>query len=136
MSGGKREVHRDSEYLMTGTHKRGTSVTLCNPGADFASCGAMDGLYIENTTQGTNSIVRDCTETMLRTNDNITWLKGNTYKIYKTGTKGSIISSVWVDLSRGWKTDPKEMTDGWKNEDIDLDKDGKKVFGTGQPEGK
>jgi hypothetical protein len=56
-------------------------------------------------------------------------------KVYKTAVKGQIISTEWVDLSRGWRTDPKDLIDGWRPEDRDLDRDDPgHVFGPGQPE--
>jgi|GEM_PF-5918882 len=135
MPGGKIERHIDNDYLMTGTHHGATSTTLFNKNADFASCGAIDGLYIENTTQSTNSLVATATEDSITTDDNISWDNGDTYKIYKTGTKNSVISTQWVDMSRGWKTDPAEMIDGWRTEDLDIDrKNPGRVFGPGQPE--
>jgi len=133
MAGGRTETHRDDEYLMTGTHKGATSTTLFNRKADFASCGAFAGLYIENVTQTTNSLVATATEEEVTTDDSISWDNGDTYEIYKTAAKDSFISSERVDLSRGWKSDPETLERGWKKEDIDLDRDGKNIFGPGQP---
>ena len=134
MAGGKVERHIDEDYLITGTHKAGTSTTLTDRKADFASCGVMDGLYIENTTQDESSLVATATEEEVTTDDDVSWDNGDTYEIYKTGTKDSKISTQWVDMSRGWRTDPKKMTDGWRNEDLDIDRNNPgRVFGPGQP---
>ena len=134
MGGGRTETHRDDEYLMSGAHDGATSATLRNKNADFASCGAMAGLYIENTTQSTNSLIASASELEITTDDSISWDKDDVYEIYKTGTKNSFISSQIVDLSRGWRTDPKDMDRGWKKEDIDIDRDKPgRVFGPGQP---
>lgn len=135
MGGGTTEVHRDSEYLATGTHKGAdSSTTLVNRFSQFASCGVVDGLYIENDTQGTSSYVATANEREVTTDDDISWDYGDTYYIYKTGTKDSLLSTQWIDLSRGWKSDPDTLEDGWKPEDVDLDDDGERVFGPGQPE--
>jgi len=135
VSGGTTEVHKDDEYLMSGTHDGADSATtLRDMDADFKSCGVMDGLYIENVTGSTNSQVATATEQEVTTDDNISWNKGDTYKIYKTGTKGQVISTEWVDLSRGWKTPKNELIDGWREDDLDIDRDNPgRVFGPGQP---
>lgn len=135
MSGGTAEIHNDTSPLATGTHKGvDSSTVLVVRGADFKSCGITADLYIENETQTTSSLVAIVTENDITTDDDISWDNGDTYNIYKTGTKGSFISSVWIDLTRGWKTDPKTMKDGWRMEDIDLDRNGELVFGPDQPE--
>ena len=135
MGGGTTEIHNDDSPLETGTHAGvDSSTTLRVRGADFKSCGITQGLYIENETQSTSSTISSVTENAIATEDVLTWDNGDTYNIYKTGTKGSFISSIWTDLSRGWKTDPKEMRLGWRHKDIDLDRNGEKIFGPGQPE--
>jgi len=136
MAGGTTEVHTDADYMSTGTHDRAdAATTLHDKGKDFKSCGVLIGSYIENETSGENSKVATVTEDEITTDDDITWDNGQTYKIYKTATKGSIISSQWTDVSRGWKTPKKELQRGWKPEDIDLDENKPgRVFGPGQPE--
>ena len=136
MSGGRIETHKDDDYLMTGTHNGATSTTLFNRKADFASCGAIEGLYIENVTQATNSLIATASEEEITTDDDISWDNGDIYEIYKTGTKNSVISKNVVDRSRGWKTDPKDMDSrGWRKEDTDIDVDNPgKVFGPNQPQ--
>jgi hypothetical protein len=65
----------------------------------------------------------------------VTWSYGDTYSIYKTATKGSLISTQWTDLSRGWKTPMDELEDGWRPEDVDINRDGEReVWGPEQPE--
>ncbi len=135
MSGGTTEVHKDDDYLATGTHDRATSTTLNAQGADFKSCGVRVGLYIENETQSTNSLVASVTEDEITTDDAISWDRDDTYKIYITASKGSIISTEWTDLSRGWKTPKKELVSGWRAEDVDIDRENPgRVWGPGQPE--
>ena len=157
------ETHKDDDYLMTGTHGAGTSTTLRDKDADFKANGVLVGLFIENVTQSTSGHVKTVTETEITvdgitgtltsdfvTVDNdwttengvewadslISWTNSDTYKIYKTAVKSCRISSIVVDLSRGWKTDPEKMTDGWRTEDLDIDRNNPgRVFGPGQPEG-
>jgi hypothetical protein len=169
MSGGTTEVHRDTEPLITGTHKGATDAVLTD--TDFSnlrSFGVRPGLYIENVTKDAyghvstvngNSITVDwVTEasdidggditfggsTLTFGTDDVyfnelgagtlSWSPGDVYAIYKTTTKDSIISTNWVDLSRGWKSRKKELREGWRSGDIDLDRDNPgKVFGPGQP---
>ncbi len=161
------ERHIDDDYLMTGTHKGADgATTLINRTADFSSCGAIAGLYIENVTQSENSLIVTATEEEITTtgttsaeafkvtdggfnvtdgggeafnivaSTSMSWDNGDTYKIYKTGTKNSFISSDVVDASRGWKTDPKDMDKhGWKRVDTDIDrKNPGRVFAPNQPQ--
>lgn len=140
MPGGVREVHRDDEALATATHDGADgSATLRNVGADFKSCGVSVGLAIYNDTDGSNGLVTAVTEDevtcTLAGGVNNHWNKDDTYSIYKTGTKNSVISSIKVDKSRGWKAEPeKDLDRGWRPEDVDLDRDTRHVFGPGQPE--
>lgn len=139
MSGGVRETHRDNETLATGTHDGAdSSSTLREIGADFKSCGVYAGLAIYNDTDGSNGLVTDVTEDevtcTLSGGVNNHWNNGDTYSIYKTGTKNSIISSIWTDRSRGWKSDKDNLDRGWRPEDVDLDRDTRHIFGPGQPE--
>jgi len=162
MAGGRKTTHRDDDYLMTGTHSAGTSTTLRNVGADFKANGGLVRLFVENTTQDTSGYIKTITEDEI-TVDGITgsltgnfvtvktgwttengvawegslieWDNADTYKIYKTSLKSCLISSEQTDLSRGWKSDPKTLIDGWRPDDIDIDrKNPGKVFGPGQPE--
>ena len=154
------ETKYDDTPLATGTHKGGTSTELHDPGADFKSCGVWVGAYIENDTDATFSSVLTVTEESITTSNSeyllvsggetfytsdgevfqvageegITWDYGDTYNIYVTALKGSFISSMGVDASRGWKAEHKSLNDeGWRPEDYDLDRNGEKVFGDGQP---
>lgn len=79
------------------------------------------------------------------TADGITsWQTGDTYEIYKTGTKDSFISRIAVDRHRGKKVVSEEELNnyGWFREDEDLDRDEhgnivrrkNRPFGPGQPE--
>jgi len=137
MGGGTSEIHRDTEPLITGTHDgANATTTLRDLDMPFRSLGAMVGLAIENATQGTSSLIATVTEGGEITTDGaISWDNGDTYKIYKTATKGSVISSNWTDLSRGWKSRQSELQNGWRADDLDLDRDDPgRVFGPGQPE--
>ena len=135
MSGGTTDVHRDTDPLITGTHDGASGVTtLRDMDADFRGFGARVGLAIENATQDTISTIATVTDTEITTDSGMSWDNGDTYKIYKTATKGSVISTNWVDLSRGWKGRKSDLQAGWRAEDVDLDRDGRKVFGPGQPE--
>lgn len=142
MSGGTTEIHRDSDYLAYGKHRGADSATTLWAGDYFAkqsldleSSGVSDDLYIENDTAGTNSLTKTVTGDKVTTDDDITWDNGDVFYIYKTATKNQQISTVWTDLSRGWKTDPDEMQDGWRADDVDLDRENPgRVFGPGQPE--
>ena len=149
MSGGTTEVHRDTEPLITGTHKGATDSVLTD--TDFSnlrSFGVRAGLYIENVTKGATGTVASVSGNSLTVNwltgattpatgditfgsDNLTfgsddvyfsemvggtldWSPGDIYAVYKTATKNGIISTNWVDLSRGWKSRKKELREGWR----------------------
>jgi hypothetical protein len=152
MSGGTSETHKDSDYMFTGTHHGADGATyLYDKDANFKTLGVhLDSEnMVENVTQSTYGVVKTVTDSNLSAyNGNInvfpitfpaafpvTWNYGDTYKIYKTETKNSVISSIWTDLSAGWRSDPDELINGWRAEDIDIDDRGrKKVFGPNQPE--
>lgn len=137
------ETHKDDEALATGTHKGSNGASALYDKADFKSCGVIPGLAIYNTTQGTNGLTVTITETSV-TDDTNTWDNGDSYAIYKTAVKDSVISTIAVDKSRGWKVTRRNELDsnGWlpKDHDIDVDEDGFYIdpppFGPGQPEDK
>jgi IS30 family transposase len=134
----QRERHIDSEYLATGTHGgTDSATTLRDRTTDFFISGAIADLYIENTTSGESSLIATVKEHEITTDDSITWNNGDTYEIYKTGTKNSAISSTWCDVSRGWKINKHDEVNrhGWRWADVDVDDKGRKdVFGPGFPE--
>jgi hypothetical protein len=78
------------------------------------------------------------TASQITTDDAISWDSGDTYKIYKTATKNGVISKEWTDSSRGWKADKRDLMDGWRPEDWDIDRDVNgghiDIFGPNQPE--
>lgn len=138
MGGGRLEVHRDSDYMATGTQRGATGTTLSDPSAHFAVFVAQTGLYIENVTTAEHSTIATLTDLEITTADAITWNAGDTYKIYKTSAKNSLISKEWTDSSRGWKADKRELTHGWFPDDWDVNRDAdggtRKQFGPNQPE--
>jgi hypothetical protein len=149
MAGGVAVTHTDSEPLFTGTHDGAdSSPYLQSMGAMFKSLGVVSGLCIENETKGTSATVYECSDDRISDGSlkfpyilpmkfsSLTWDNGDTYNIYKTGTKGSTISYEWTDVSAGFQAHPNELVKGWRPEDKDLDDHGQKdIFGPGQPEG-
>ncbi|MCP4585326.1 hypothetical protein [Pseudoalteromonas sp.] len=147
--------HTDSDPLITGTHKGTSGVTtLSDPGGLFKTCGIKTGLAIyktgtsgysymtdqdgnimldqdgnpmeTNTTDANeNGLVVTVTEKDVTTSGITYWKNGDTYSIYKTGTKDANISTIMVDKSRGWKVKEEDEFNeyGWRAEDEDLDKD-------------
>lgn len=133
------EVHRDDTPFAYGTHKRGdNSSKLVNPGADFLSCGVQTDVLIKNTTDGSegtiSSVSEDEIECTLAGGTDNDWDVGDEYEIYLTDTEDSVISSIYTDRSRGWRSDKEQLDEGWRPEDVDLDRDNKHIFGPGQPE--
>lgn len=157
-----REIIKDDAPLFEGTHKGATSTVLIDPGANFRSLGVDPTLllYCENETQATHGYIQESTEdtATMYSPDNDTaffilnqsgfpytfeggsamgWNNGDTYKIYATSRKNSVLGSHWVDVSRGWKIEKHEDVNdqGWRHEDWDIDNRGRSdVFGPGQPE--
>ncbi len=133
-----KEIHRDDSPMFTGTHggADGASV-LYSKDAMFKQLGVSAGIgqYVENETKSTGGVVTASTRDTV-TADGVTWDNGDTYNIYITETKNQTISTVWTDVSRGWKAEPGKLTrDGWRKEDVDIDDHGKiDIFGPGQPE--
>jgi hypothetical protein len=165
MSGGVRFTHVDDDPLFTGTHDGPDNASyLQSIGAMFKTLGAIPGLYIENVTQNQHSTIRYSTDKWVVAADSdagfpyefpfemtgygggfpytfpftfgpVQWDHGDVYKIYKTGTKGSVISQSWTDVSKGWQSPKDELVEGWFAEDVDLDDHGREhVFGPNQPE--
>ena len=115
--------HTDSDYLVTGTHSGSTGTTLLDRTKDFRICGAIEGLAILNTTQGTDGNITSVSENEIVSD--VSFDNGDTYEIYKTSAKDTQISYIGTDKSRGWKvTCKKELNRyGWRKEDHDIDKD-------------
>ena len=142
MPGASIETHIDDEPLAEGTHKWPTGASYLNdPGADFKSCGVMDGLLVKNTTDGSsgtidgNSNVTEDTVTVTLTGGtNNTWAIDDEYEIYKTGTEDSVISHIYTDRRFGQKVTQDVLVKGYFPEDMDLDEEDDDVFGPGQPE--
>ena len=134
------ETHRDTDPLATGTHKGAASLTINDPGKDFDSCGVMVGLAVKNTTDVSAGLVTAVTEDTvtctLAGGSLNTFTNGDTYAIYKTATYNSLISSIYVDKRFGHRAVTRdELTENnLFPEDVDLDENGEKVFGKGQPQ--
>lgn len=132
MSGGVQVVHRDTDYLCTGTQK-GSGVTITDTGKDFKSCGVYAGLAVYNDTASTTGHVVSVTENAVVTD--IAFNLGATYRIFKTDTYNSVISKHFTDRRYGDKvTHQEELVDGIKPRDRDYDETHRHVFGPGQPE--
>ena len=115
------DTHIDDDPLFTGTHDGSdSSFDLSDLGALFKSLGATVGVYCENETQSSGGLITAVTDDTV-TVAGTTWDNGDTYNIYKTATKDSVISTTGVDVSRGWKADRGELVSGWRSEDVDLD---------------
>jgi len=153
--GGVAEIHYDTDPLATGTHKAGGNHTgaLYDPGAYFRTAGIPKAnvnydeipggtdefLMVENVTQGWYSYVwispQDGNGERQISTALFDWTVGDTYKIYKTKTKGSKISTIYTDRIYGQKvTRPEQLHKGHPSDDVDLDIDNRNVFGPGQPE--
>lgn len=132
--------HLDSEALYEGVHDGSTGLVLRKMHGDFLSCGVTVGLAVYNDTDGSNGLTTIITENevtcTLAGGSLNTWTKGDEFSIYKTATKDSLISTTYCDKRRGKKVTRRiELT---KNqlfpEDVDLDEDGRDIFGPGFPE--
>ena len=151
MSGGVTVNHTDTDPLFTGTHDGGSGSTLVDNSANFY-LGAIPGLAIENVTTGVTGTITAVTQQTITAESDaavfpltfpttfggaggpLEFTNGDEYKIYKTATKGSVISYDYVDASAGFSTRPEKLIRGWREKDRDLDNHGKyKVFGPGQP---
>lgn len=139
MPGGVAEINRDDTPFATGTHKGSTHATILNdPGADFRSCGVQTAVLIKNTTDGSSGQItardENTVTATLTGGTNNSWTAGDTYEIYRTATEDSIISTIWTDRSRGWKSDKDELVKGWRKEDLDIDRENPHVWSPGFPE--
>jgi hypothetical protein len=132
MSGGLAQVWYDDEALIYGTHAGPTGLSIIETGMDFKSCGAYPGLAVRNTTDDTSGHVVSATEGVVLTD--ITFHNGDAYEIYKTTTYDSRLAVHYEDRRFGHKvTNPNELINGIFPEDRDVDEDGSKVFGPGEP---
>ena len=134
------QVHRDTDYLATGTHEGATGVMILRKkGADFLSCGIAIGLAIYNDDDESNGLITAVTEnTVTCTLAGGTlnyWSNGDTYYIYKTAAYNTKLSTTYQCRRCGQKvTDKSELTDkGIHPECEDLDEYENHVFGPGQP---
>jgi len=133
MAGGVAVIHRDTDYLATGTQK-GSGVTITDSGKDFLSCGVYAGLAVKNDTAVTSGHVVSVTEDTVITD--ISFANGATYRIFKTATYDSVISKHYTDRRYGDKvTKRNELINGIKPDERDWDEDQRNVFGPNQPEG-
>jgi hypothetical protein len=135
------EVHLDSEPLVQGTVQVGGTATFTDRRQEFRSCGVDPGLslYCENVMDGSAGTVTGADEhtvtCALSGGSANVWAAGDAYKIYKTSTKDSEISKIWIDRRAGRKVTGKDRLEkGILPEDIDLDEYRDNIFGPGQPE--
>lgn len=134
MSGGTAEIYRDSEPLVECIHRGSSGASVFLNRAYKFDTFVRPGVYAENETQSTGGLVTAAMDHEV-TVAGVTWDNGDTLKVYMTAVKGQVISTIWTDLSRGWKTHPDDLEDGWRHKDVDLDRDAPgEVFGPGQPE--
>jgi len=132
MAGGVAVVHRDTDYLSTGTQK-GSGTTITDAGKDFKSCGVYAGLAVKNDTASTSGHVVSVTENTVTTD--IAFATGATYRIFKTTDYDSLISKHFTDRRFGDKvTNKAELINGIKPNDRDYDEEMRHVFAPGQPE--
>jgi hypothetical protein len=137
MAGGIAEVLKDTDPMFQGTHKGASGLTLIDQ-ADFRSCGAMAGHAIYNVTDGSNGLIVSVTEgsvlTTLSGGVGNVWHNSDTYRIYKTATYGSTISTNYVDRRYGHKVvNQSDLVDGIKADELDVDEHERNIFGPGQP---
>lgn len=134
MSGGTTEIHRDDDPLVELEHRGANGAAAFLNRTQHLDVFLRLGLAAENSTQGTSGTITGFTEHTV-TVGGVTWDAGDTLKVYKTATKNSVISTQWTDLSRGLKTPQDELIDGWREEDVDLNRNGEReVWSPGQPE--
>ena len=133
MAGGLAVLERDTDALIKGTQKGPTGTTIIDRGKDFKSCGAIVGLAVQNVTAGTfGHIVSVTSEDEIICD--ISFANGASCEIYHTATYNSVISKIYTDRRFGHKvTNPNELIDGIFPEDRDVDEDGRKAFGPGEP---
>lgn len=131
-------VTEGGEYLVTEGPTVAGVAPLCDPGADFKSCGAQIGAVVYNDTDGSYGLITAVTEdtvtVTLAGGTHNAWNYGDAYSIYITATKGSLISYSYTDKRYGHRAASKnDLTKGLFFKDIDLDEYGKDVFGPRQP---
>lgn len=140
------ELNLNDTPLATGTHQGATGGVLIHDGADFKSCGVIVGdsddgnqMLLENETDGSSGVITAVTEstvtcTLAGGSLNV-WTAGDTYNIYRTDTKDEEISRCYVDRMYGQKVNRRDELNkrGHLVNEEDLDADGRKIFGPGQP---
>lgn len=134
MPGFTTKVHRDTDYLVTGTQKGATGTTVIDTGKDFKSCGVVAGLALKNDTAGTTGTVSSgVTENSFVSS--ITIANGATYRIFKTTSYNSKISTHYEDRRAGHKvTEKSQLSDrGYLPEDVDVDESNTHAWGPGEP---
>jgi len=141
--GAASEIHLDSDPLAEGIVQVGGTSTFTDRTQEFRSCGVDPNLslYCENATDGSHGAVTAVSQDehtvtcALSGGSANVWAAGDAYKIYKTSTKDSEISKIWIDRRAGRKVTGKDRLEkGILPEDVDLDEYRDNVFGPGQPE--
>lgn len=136
MAGGRVVTYTCTEAFSLGTHKGpNASAFLRDIGANFKTYSVRVGMPVYRLRDNvpiSNGLITAVTDDTI-TDDTNTWDDGDQYEIY-IQTKGTTISTMMTDVSRGWKADPKELDRGWFPEDVPLDRENPHVFGPDQPE--
>ena len=139
MSGGVVEIRRDVDPLVSGTYRGPNgSLVVRSVGADFRSCGVLLGSAVRNITDGSIGVVTEVNEDSfvctLSGGIHDSFYTGDVYAVYMTATYDSIKSKHYVDRRYGHKvTDQRQLVDGIKPDEIDVDEYERNVFSPGQP---
>jgi len=112
----------DNDPLLTGTHTGSTGTTLQDLTVDFRISGPSVGVAIHNDTQVTDGNITEVAEHTIVSD--VSFDNGDSYSIYVTSAKDSIIATMGTDKSRGWECQREDLdSSGWFPEDHDVDKD-------------
>jgi hypothetical protein len=133
MPGGAAELHYDDSPIYKDKHHGPAGLTIRKEGANFLSCGVSLGAAVYNETAGTNGHIAAITDDTILTD--IAWSFGDTFSVYITATKGSLISYINTDLRFGTKVTRKDELNerGQLLEDEDYDEVTRNIFGPGEP---
>lgn len=139
MSGGVAEIKYDVDPLYSGIYAGANgSMTVRKDAADFKSCGVFKGLAVLNITDGSAGYVTAVGEeyftATLTGGTHNSFYVGDSYAVYVTPVYDSLISIDYTDRRYGHKvTNPNELINGIKKDEIDVDENERNVFGPDQP---